>query len=102
MHGVAQKRISRIPACQRLALRPHKAASNRGLTMVLQLKQHLLELRQTQESLQEQTQLCTAQEEEIEAIQAECVCFSEYALIAHILFICSISICDYKHIAAVH
>ena len=41
--------------------------------MLLQLKQHLLELRQTQESLQEQTQLCNSQEEEIVAIQAECV-----------------------------
>ena len=51
----------------------HTAASDRGLTIVLQLKQHLLELRQTQESLQEQTQLCNAQEEEILAIQAECV-----------------------------
>lgn len=57
----------------KVAIRAHKAASNRGVTMVLQLKQHLLELRQTQESLQEQTHLCNAQEEEIVAIQAECV-----------------------------
>lgn len=42
-------------------------------TVVLQLKQHLLELRQTQESLREQTQLCNAQEEEIVGIQAEYV-----------------------------
>ena len=40
-------------------------------TLVLQLKQHLLELRQTQESLQEQTQLCNAQEEEMVGMQAE-------------------------------
>ncbi len=37
----------------------------------VQLKQHLLELRQTQESLREQAQLCSAQEEEIAATHAE-------------------------------
>ena len=42
-----------------------------GLRTGVQLKQNLLELRQTQESLQEQTQLCSAQEEHIAAIHAE-------------------------------
>ena len=71
MHAADPERTGCVPIRHKFC--PDTAVRNRGLTMVLQLKQHLLELRQTQESLQEQTQLCNAQEEEIVAIQAEYV-----------------------------
>ncbi len=40
-----------------------------AIFIVLQLKQHLVELRQTQDALKQQSELCAAQEEEIAGIQ---------------------------------
>jgi hypothetical protein len=42
---------------------------NRWQSLLLQLKQHLVELRQTQDALKQQSELCAAQEEEIAGIQ---------------------------------
>jgi len=39
------------------------------ISILLQLKQHLVELRQTQDALKQQSELCAAQEEEIAGIQ---------------------------------